>query len=88
MDKTYISNLSLQEGVFPDELKMANVVPLFKCADPELFLTIIDQCLCYALCQRSLRESCTIGCEIFLVNAKPFFHINLDFVNLILHTWL
>ena len=34
---TYISNLSLQEGVFPDELKIANVIPLFKSDDPELF---------------------------------------------------
>ena len=34
---TYICNLSLQEGVFPDELKIANVIPLFKNDDPELF---------------------------------------------------
>ena len=34
---TYISNLSLQEGVFPDELEITNVIPLFKCDDPELF---------------------------------------------------
>ena len=34
---TYISNLSLQEGVFPGELKIANVIPLFKSDDPELF---------------------------------------------------
>ena len=34
---THISNLSLQEGVFPDELKIANVIPLFKSDDPELF---------------------------------------------------
>ena len=34
---TYISNLSLQEGVFPDKLKIANVIPLFKYDDPELF---------------------------------------------------
>ena len=34
---TYISNLSLQEGVFPDELKIANVIPLFTSDDPELF---------------------------------------------------
>ena len=34
---TYICSLSLQEGVFPDELKIANVIPLFKNDDPELF---------------------------------------------------
>ena len=34
---TQVSNLPLQEGVFPDELKIANVIPLFKSDDPELF---------------------------------------------------
>ena len=33
---TCICNLSLQ-GVFPDELKIANVIPSFKSDDPELF---------------------------------------------------
>ena len=34
---TYICNLSLVEGVFPDEMKIANVIPLFKCDDQEMF---------------------------------------------------
>ena len=34
---TYICNLSLMEGIFPDELKLANVIPLYKCGDYELF---------------------------------------------------
>ena len=34
---TYLSNLSLQEGVFPEELKIANVIPLLKCDNQELF---------------------------------------------------
>ena len=34
---TYICNLSLMEGIFPDELKLANVIPLNKCGDYELF---------------------------------------------------
>ena len=34
---TYICNLSLQDGVFPQELKLANVIPLFKSGDRELF---------------------------------------------------
>ena len=33
----YICNMSLSEGVFPTQLKMANVVPLFKCDDPMMF---------------------------------------------------
>ena len=34
---TYICNLSLVEGVFPDEMKITNVIPLFKCDDQEMF---------------------------------------------------
>ena len=33
----YICNMSLSEGVFPTQLKMANVVPLYKCDDPMMF---------------------------------------------------
>ena len=33
----YICNMSLSEGVFPKQLKVANVVPLYKCDDPMLF---------------------------------------------------
>ena len=33
----YICNMSLSEGVFPTRLKMANVVPLYKCDDPMMF---------------------------------------------------
>ena len=30
----YITNLSLQQGIFPKELKISNVLPLFKACDP------------------------------------------------------
>ena len=33
----YLCNLSLSGGVFPKELKLANVLPLFKTGDPMLF---------------------------------------------------
>ena len=33
----YICNMFLSEGVFPTQLKIANVVPLYKCDDPMLF---------------------------------------------------
>ena len=32
-----VYTMSLQEGIFPDELKIANVIPLYKCDDPKLF---------------------------------------------------
>ena len=34
---SYVCNVSLQEGLLPDELKIANVIPLYKCDDPKLF---------------------------------------------------
>ena len=33
----YVLNLSLKQGVFPKELKIANVIPLFKAEDPMKF---------------------------------------------------
>ena len=33
----HICNLSLQQGLFPNELKIANVLPLFKACDPCVF---------------------------------------------------
>ena len=33
----HICNLSLQQGLFPDELKIANDLPLFKACDPCVF---------------------------------------------------
>ena len=34
---SHVCNMSLQEGIFPGELKIANVIPLYKCDDPKLF---------------------------------------------------
>ena len=34
---SHVCNMSLQEGIFPDELKIASVIPLYKCDDPKLF---------------------------------------------------
>ena len=33
----HICNLSLQQGIFPDELKIANVLPVLKACDPCVF---------------------------------------------------
>ena len=33
----YLCNVSLQQGVFPEELKLANVLPLYKNDDPFMF---------------------------------------------------
>ena len=34
---TYVTNLSLTQGVFPDDLKKAKIIPLYKANDPMLF---------------------------------------------------
>ena len=34
---THVTNLSLSQGIFPDELKKAKVIPLYKANDPMLF---------------------------------------------------
>ena len=34
---TYVCNLSLNEGIFPDILKIANIIPLYKKYDPVFF---------------------------------------------------
>ena len=34
---THVLNLSLLSGTFPDELKVANVVPIFKSGDAQVF---------------------------------------------------
>ena len=48
----YLCNQSLSEGLFPMELKLVNMIPLYKSDDS----IIIDLCLYYALYQRSLKK--------------------------------
>ena len=33
----YICNLSLNQGIFPTEMKVANVIPLYKANNPDVF---------------------------------------------------
>ena len=42
----YICNMSLSEGVFPTQLKIADVVPLYKCDDPMIFNHYMPVSLC------------------------------------------
>ena len=41
-----VCNMSLQEGIFPDELKIANIIPLYNCDDPKLFNNCVSSSLC------------------------------------------
>ena len=49
--------MSLDQGIFPKELKLANVIPLYKAEDPVL-LTITGLCHYWAIYQRYLRKLC------------------------------
>ena len=51
----YLCKLSLSGGVFPKELKLANVLPLFKSGDPMLF-NIMALCPCYVSYPKSSRK--------------------------------
>ena len=60
----YLCNLSFTQGVFPKELKLANVLPSYKSEDP-LVSTIIVLCPYCVFCQRFLKNWCMIDFWIF-----------------------
>ena len=52
----YILNLSLSEGLFPDELKIANVVPIYKADDSMKFNNYRPVCIIVMYPVKSFRE--------------------------------
>ena len=52
-------NLSIENGCFPEELKLAEVSPIFKKKDDST-KRITGLSVFYRMCQRFLKESCTI----------------------------
>ena len=82
----YICNLSLIEGVFPTELKIANVLPCIN-QMTRFVLIITDQYLCYVFYQRFLKRLCIIVYLTFLRNTSSLLMNNLDLENLIHPTW-
>ena len=84
---THICNLSLSEGVFPDQLKIANMVPLYKAEDSMMFNNYRPY-LCYLFYQRSLRKSCSLECKYFLTNFKYYTSTSSDSGKAILLIWL
>ena len=53
----YLCNLSFINGIFPNELKLANVLPLYK-ADDQCCLITIDLCLFCVCYRRFLKLLC------------------------------
>ena len=52
-------NLSIEKGCFPEERKLAEVIPIFK-KKYDLVKRITGLSVFYRTCQRSLKESCII----------------------------
>ena len=70
---THVINLSLSCGVFPNELKIARVIPLLKSGDPMQFNN-------YLFSLRYLRELCIIACCLLSTNISCCTVFNLDSV--------
>ena len=62
---TQIISMSVDNYFYPDDLKLAEVIPVFKKKD-DLDKKIIDLSVFYLMCHRSLVELCTNKyCQIF-----------------------
>ena len=55
---TQIINMSIDNNCYPDDLKLAEVSPVFEKKD-DLEKKIIDLPVFYLMCQRSSKELCT-----------------------------
>ena len=80
-----IFNLSLHQGIFPDDWKHARISPIFKSGDTEDCSNYIDQFQSYQLSLKFLRSLFIDSCTIVLLK-MVFFHVTnqLDFVKGIL----
>ena len=75
-----IFNLSLDQGIFPNDWKHARISPIFKSGDTEDCSNYIDQFQSYQLSLKFLRSLFIDSCTIVLLK-MVFFHVtNLDFV--------
>ena len=74
---THIIDKSMKEGVFPSELKLAKVVPIFKSGDSSKLPTT-DLFLFYLSSQRYLNELCIIISLTLLTPLTFSINTNLD----------
>ena len=73
-----ICNLSLTEGVFPNQIKLAKVIPLYKSEDPMLFNHYQPLSLLCVLSKVFEKIMFSPLLDFFLKNSKSFMTINLD----------
>ena len=83
---TYITNLSFTEGVFPFELKIAQVLPLYKNNDPMLFNNYrpISILQFFSKLFERLMYNRLID---FIEKHHLLYHTNLVFAKIIVHSW-
>ena len=74
---THIIDKSIKEGVFPSELQLTKVVPIFKSGDSSKIQTT-DLFLFYLSSQRYLKELCIIISLTLLTPLTLSIHTNLD----------
>ena len=82
----YMINLSLQQGIFPKQLKIANVLPLFKANDPSVFNNyrpVSLLCVLSKVYEKVMYNRLIRFLEISISSLK----INLDLENYIRLTW-
>ena len=78
---THVVNLSVGNGVFPCELKLANVIPLFKSDNCMLINNYRPVSLLPVFfSQKFLKSWCMIGCFLLWTNTSCCISISLDFV--------
>ena len=75
---THICNLSFSTGVFPCELKIANVVPIFKANDEMIFSNYRPVSILPVL-SKLIEIWCTI--DWFIISMKTSCYININLVS-------
>ena len=76
------------QGIFPDALKIANVVPLFKNGDPMLFNNYRPVSLLCVLSKVFEKVMYARLMDFLNTHKVLYMNINLDLGKIILHIWL
>ena len=84
----FLINQSLIEGVFPDELKLAKVIPVFKAGSSIELSNYRPISVLIFFLQRSMKNVCITSWYLIFINIISFIKINLVFVKNILVTML
>ena len=78
---TYIVNMSLMEGVFPSELKLAKGVPIFKAGESDKATNYRPISVLSVFSKKYLKKQCIIMLLILWINIIQFINISLGLEN-------